>query len=349
MTGSMTGGGGSSATGTSNVADPTGADWQQPPFDPRITYTPLLQYDAVGASGALSHGYIREATTGGGMPGSARYVRFLYNPSTISVSHGISTSDASYDPSLRPTTDDGVVVWPTGATVSFDLLFDRTYETSDTGRFSRTSTDSFSRGAELGVQVDINALYAICGILQTRQGAPLTHASSGPTTRAGKAELIAQTYIRSLSDDKLPDFLRQDKFVTQETIHKLNKDRFSLLIAAQIATQLTDANLSLSDLPTTEDPSILTDTTPNAPSDANTAPSTGYGYGYMTIKEIVAVIGEQRGSSSGVLRYYGYINSLNITYTHFTQRMVPVRASVSLSIALLPADSSQLDQLTGVG
>lgn len=43
---------------------------------------------------------------------------------------------------------------------------------------------------------------------------------------------------------------------------------------------------------------------------------------------------------SNVPNFYGYIDSLGITYTHFTQAMVPMRAQVDVEITMLPATSS---------
>ena len=39
--------------------------------------------------------------------------------------------------------------------------------------------------------------------------------------------------------------------------------------------------------------------------------------------------------SANVLRYFGYISSLDIEYTHFTQNMVPNRATVGVSLTLM--------------
>ncbi|WP_371590925.1 hypothetical protein [Streptomyces sp. NBC_00470] len=36
------------------------------------------------------------------------------------------------------------------------------------------------------------------------------------------------------------------------------------------------------------------------------------------------------------LTYYGYINDLSVSYTHWTQNMTPVRAAVSISMQMLP-------------
>ena len=40
--------------------------------------------------------------------------------------------------------------------------------------------------------------------------------------------------------------------------------------------------------------------------------------------------------SSGSLEYFGYISSFNVTYTHFTQKMVPVRCAVDVTFTVTP-------------
>ena len=45
--------------------------------------------------------------------------------------------------------------------------------------------------------------------------------------------------------------------------------------------------------------------------------------------------------------WYGYIDSLGITYTHFTQAMVPMRAQVDIELTLLPDASSSSSSVAG--
>ncbi|NIY68044.1 hypothetical protein SMALB_6122 [Streptomyces malaysiensis] len=35
------------------------------------------------------------------------------------------------------------------------------------------------------------------------------------------------------------------------------------------------------------------------------------------------------------MEYFGYLNDIGITYSHFTQRMTPVRCAVSISMQLM--------------
>lgn len=41
-------------------------------------------------------------------------------------------------------------------------------------------------------------------------------------------------------------------------------------------------------------------------------------------------------NSSGSLEYFGYISAFDVTYTHFTQKMVPVRCAVNVSFTVTP-------------
>lgn len=80
--------------------------------------------------------------------GPADTVNFLYNPSSITVSY-------QANPNVLPfaTLDPSQIGQPTGnngPTISFDILFDRTYEVGD--------------GSMLGVLTDILALERLCGI-----------------------------------------------------------------------------------------------------------------------------------------------------------------------------------------
>jgi hypothetical protein len=51
--------------------------------------------------------------------------------------------------------------------------------------------------------------------------------------------------------------------------------------------------------------------------------------GVLTAKPVWVSFGQH-------MQYYGIIGSLNVTFTHFTQTMTPVRAAVSLSLSVLP-------------
>lgn len=52
-----------------------------------------------------------------------------------------------------------------------------------------------------------------------------------------------------------------------------------------------------------------------------------------------------------LMSYYGIIQSIDVTFTHFTQKMTPVRATVGLSMALIPRveGRNDLPGMSGVG
>lgn len=45
------------------------------------------------------------------------------------------------------------------------------------------------------------------------------------------------------------------------------------------------------------------------------------------------------GGGNHVLYYYGYISEWSVEYTHFTQKMVPQRAAVDITMTMLPHDN----------
>lgn len=337
---------------TQNVPDPTGTDWQQPPWDQRITYTPLLQYDPTSATGGLKRGYLRQAytTTTSGPTPTQRTFAFLYNPSSVSVSHTISTSDAAYDPAVRPILDPGTTLLPTGASVSFSLLLDRTYEVSNPANFGTSTIDANGVG-ELGVAADINTLYALVGILHLQTSSPSLPSTvitglSG-LTNTQKAEAIAVAVIRQ-EGAPIVSPPSAGSWVTSDFIKTFQQEAGTKQLAQDIITQLTAAGLSVSDLPgfpTSAVPATINQLPTQALGQGPAQPVQAFGY--MTMEPVVLVLGEQRGSWSPVLQYYGYINDLNIEYTHWSQRMVPMRCSVDITLNLMATQSNQLASMIG--
>lgn len=90
--------------------------------------------------------------------GYAYGVNFLYNPSTISVSH--SAQDTGFQPlpqTARDPNDPTSYILPLGSQVTFSLLFDRTYELWK-------GVQSGTSNGQRGVEEDISALYYIMGL-----------------------------------------------------------------------------------------------------------------------------------------------------------------------------------------
>jgi hypothetical protein len=73
-------------------------------------------------------------------------------------------------------------------------------------------------------------------------------------------------------------------------------------------------------------------------------------YGVMKLNPVFAVFCPVRvidtaGFNTGVsmMRYYGYISSLGVQYTHWTQRMIPTRCVVSIGMSLLMTDKNLVE------
>jgi hypothetical protein len=87
---------------------------------------------------------------------SPRYtVNFLFNPTTISLDHSVDTNIP--DPASMSADDLGIAMGPLQQTLSFSLLFDRTYECWDP-KYANTDI------ANNGVYLDIRSIYNMVGI-----------------------------------------------------------------------------------------------------------------------------------------------------------------------------------------
>lgn len=130
-----------------------------PRFDPRMTTIPTLglRDREVGAywRGAI----IRDANLNDQAAKTAYRVNFLFNPSTISVSH-----DAGAKLTEEQQATDGQYVAASGiGQVTFSLIFDRTYEVNSI----YGGADARDHGGDprsLGVRADVEALYRVTGV-----------------------------------------------------------------------------------------------------------------------------------------------------------------------------------------
>ncbi|MFI0265650.1 hypothetical protein [Streptomyces luteogriseus] len=151
-----------------------------PPFDERISSLSGLQSVFYGPQvSQLSRGYIIQD------PGIGRVqysVRFLYNPSIVQVSHQTDAANAPVTPqNYRNPLDKGEWNIPLSASISFNLLFDRTYELWKKSG-PKSPTDFTQGSGEAGVRVDVEALYRVVGIYQpTAVQPPTTSPSTTPS------------------------------------------------------------------------------------------------------------------------------------------------------------------------
>jgi len=213
-------------------------------FDARIQAIPSYQKtDEGGVNYKLYRGYMVTAFQKG-QTGRYYILNFLYNPSTVQVSHGIDAANQVMPPYTRSDLDTGTPLIAAGGTLSFSLLFDRTYEMSDPSQWNTIP-------GTYGVMADIHVLYNLCGINTKQQVWTSSTASDAASSQTADNIGIMQmnpcwvhfNQARHLYADKLPPMSR--------------------------------------------------------------------------------------------MSYFGYLNSLDIQYTHFSQRMTPVRCAVGISMQLM--------------
>jgi hypothetical protein len=251
-----------------------------PAFDKRILR--LSQLQGTGTS-AFQRGYLLTATrrnpSVAGRNAKRYRVNFLYNPSDITVSHSVQLDNnaTALPQELRSDADVGQVLGVTGSSLSFSLLFDRTYECANTGIWNRPE-------AAMGCYADVVTIYGLVGISEPTLTPSATQIPYAPGQGPPNSGVTTQGPV--------------------------------------------------STTPTT--------TTSNANAEQK--------YGIMKLNPVFAVFCPVRtldpsGFSTGVsmMRYYGYINSLSVQYTHWTQRMIPVRCVVSISMALLMTDKNLVE------
>lgn len=215
---------------------------QNPPFHPNILNIPLRQL-STNSPGSYDYSLYRglmstRAIQGPGLPANQYKVNFLYNPSTIAESRSLDLNNQIYPSYARNPDDPGQHKTGLNATVSFSLLFDRTYELWDS---SYVGTDA----GTYGVMVDVNAFYNLLNINQVNVNSPVSLATS--------------------------EFAAQNKFalIVQGTMSAIPIDLY---------------------------------------------------FGYQ---------------SAGALKYFGYVTEFDITYTHFTQKMVPQRCAINVGFQVM--------------
>lgn len=251
-------------------------------FDPRMNKQPLLQGSArtaTGSEGAYSfktdaglvHGFIVQAQSQQTTDGSLYGCQFLFNPSIVTLQHGIDANSSMVLPQYRrQSADTGVYLVGLASTLDISLFFDRTYEVNtnpDKGgsygfyRPLGTVAETKFEGSQIlinddpriiGVEADINALYRVCGMTTPIPGVTWTNDP----------------------------------------------------INGQAATTST---------------ATLT--------------------GPMQQVPCYLMLGASLGQASAPY-WYGYIDSLSVTYNHFSQAMVPMRAQVDIEMTMLPQATS---------
>lgn len=143
------------------------------PFDPRITAIPTVVYSG-DYSVQLTRGHITQEKAVGGV---RQRCNFLYNPSVVNVSHSVNQNVLTDQNAINPyDVTAGEQLLPLQQTVSFSLLFDRTYEMWDA---SKLSGDARKNVPSRGVAWDVLSLYKITGIASPIDVSAAESSSSG--------------------------------------------------------------------------------------------------------------------------------------------------------------------------
>lgn len=246
-------------------------------FDPRMNKQSMLvgtsttrvgsgsQFSWVPENG-LARGYIVQAQSQASADGALYGCAFLFNPSIVTLQHGIDSSSSLVLPQYRRlTADTGVYLIGLSSTLDISLFFDRTYEVNTkaeamNGTYAPYGPMGFlpeTLNAEassilvngdprlIGVLADVQALYRVVGMYDPLDNQTWTNDDGTPTTATITGPM-----------QQVPAYL---------------------MLGANMLT--------------------------NVPS------------------------------------WYGYIDSIGVTYTHFTQAMVPMRAQVDIEFTLLPSQS----------
>lgn len=216
---------------------------ENPPFHPNILNLPMRQISATNLSPdtALYRGMMQtRATQNVSAQGNNQYrVNFLYNPSTINESRSLDLDNKVLPSYARRPDDPGQYATGLNATLSFSLLFDRTFELWDA---SYGNTDA----GKYGVSVDVNAFYNMLNINQLNTASPVQFAGGTPFASTQKYALVVQGTMAATPVDIY--------------------------------------------------------------------------FGYK---------------SAGALKYFGYVSQFDVTYTHFSQKMVPMRCTVNVGVVLM--------------
>ncbi len=175
---------------------------ENPPFDPRIRQIPGVALNdpySVGGN-TLFRGRLE---TRDKVNGYYRRLNFLYNPSGIQWQGSVDTNTIG-DSSVMDPNDSSKFLMPMSQTVSFSLLFDRTYETWVYNANIETS--------RIGVVADIKHFYAMLGILGDPTAyLPANVSSKGDATSWGTAlaASLKNSVDVSVIDDASPTSFMQ--------------------------------------------------------------------------------------------------------------------------------------------
>jgi hypothetical protein len=241
-------------------------------------------------------------------------VDFLYNPSEVAMSHTLDGQVAGATFAHNPA-DPGKALSPVNTSCAFNLLFDRTFETAQ-------HSDVQWSVQQRGVLVDIDALYSLVGINQVIPKDSEAWEDEEEEPSYTKSTDIADS--AAASNDALTESTHGAAAgveaqanaagaAANKEIEEKNKAIRAAKKAAAAAKKKADAELEMMGFDPNEKVRDVS--------------------GIMGMMPIKVIFGEP---SERYLTFYGYIQSLDINYTHWTQNMTPSRASASISMQKLP-------------
>jgi len=147
----------------------------QPPFDIRIYHTQFPLF-GLASGGKLQRGFMQWKSPIAGYSQNAK-VSFLFNPSTVTAAYTMATgysdpADAQATLMFRDAADPGIPRFPLSQSISFALLYDRTYElwggyNTDGTPVAGGSTAEINNPHVNGVNVDILAMKQFTGMLSS--------------------------------------------------------------------------------------------------------------------------------------------------------------------------------------
>jgi len=168
--------------------------FENPTFHPNIltvggantATNPTIRKNFSSKVGNIYRGIIVAGAGVGGVSGNIQYkVNFLYNPSTISESRSIDLNSGVLPAYARRPDDPGSYATSLNTTISFSLLFDRTFELWDSG-YVGTLAGTY------GARVDVEAFYNLLGINITQVQTNTQRQAAPPAINPAKVTNVVQ-------------------------------------------------------------------------------------------------------------------------------------------------------------
>lgn len=244
----------------------------QAPFDSRIK---TLAMPMQSIKKQIQRGYMiqQEAMPGYTANRAGKFViNFLYNPSTVEATYYVQTSGGAVSYLFPNANDSGDLAVPINQSVSWTVMYDRTYE---------CNSGAYNSEGEI-----------VSGSMAVPAPGNVT---ADPTVYGVWADVLQYQYFTGM--------LLQGSSVTNQS-----------------ATGIIDVT--------------------GGQYNANFKASQGF---MMMIPAWVFFGGQNN------IAYFGYISEWDVTYTHWTQYMVPMRCVIDVTFTMLPPPAGVSSSTTGAG